>query len=274
MNIWGRIICFMLILNTTRSQDVVSVVGQNVVEISGISDQLLYQIRTEVSKVIDQVAYEQIAQPRDPYNQFGASTSKAQLSSVFAKSRQELMQFAEDLYRLYRPLAIWILINPKLALNTKVTYRDKQLYFQDDIYANAEGLTSYADDAAKGTASYADDAAKASTGIWDDFGKSILQVFRRLRKRSYNPAMERHIDNLIREHWNYAQQNVVSLKDRLIFGWRQVIRDVSHQQTQMDRGIMKRSLIGIFSQRLVEALKRALTTNALYESIVRRLLGK
>jgi hypothetical protein len=264
----------MLILNTTRSQDVVSVVGQNVVEISGISDQLLYQIRTEVSKVIDQVAYEQIAQPRDPYNQFGASTSKAQLSSVFAKSRQELMQFAEDLYRLYRPLAIWILINPKLALNTKVTYRDKQLYFQDDIYANAEGLTSYADDAAKGTASYADDAAKASTGIWDDFGKSILQVFRRLRKRSYNPAMERHIDNLIREHWNYAQQNVVSLKDRLIFGWRQVIRDVSHQQTQMDRGIMKRSLIGIFSQRLVEALKRALTTNALYESIVRRLLGK
>jgi hypothetical protein len=218
-----------------------------------------------VSKVIDQTAHEYAYQTK----QVGLSKSELQNSKIsqlklYESTQRKLSHYADRLIRLYKPIAKWILLNIKFDFRPRMPAPDpgKESLFGSLKKTITDSWKSFRKKPAlpkPGSSTSKSGSFFSNLGpkLKNFFVKSILPA---ISKRSDESQVdEQHIDKLIRENfWFQEQHPGMGLKDKLIFGWKQVIRDVSFESEQT---LVKRrsKLLSDLSERLIQALRRALT---------------
>jgi hypothetical protein len=217
--------------------DLIENVQVNALEKTGILERLLDTIKTEVQNAIDQTAYEKVIKSNPQFADSGKMFMNSQIGmslSAFKSARSELVQIANEVLYLYKPVVIWILTNP--------TIKSKRFIQNPDAASKRDALF------------------KKVSGFLKRTGKAMTSRLGtiRIRKRSNGNILQKQlVEYLI----DFSKNNpTASTKDKLIFGWRLVINNVAsrHSPIFFKRDIQKRS-IKVFYVRLEAALIRALS---------------
>lgn len=234
------------------SPDIVERIQVDLVEKTGIANSIFDRIKLEVGKVIDYTATERVMQTHPQFRKLGRNIQYSKESSELLRiAKIELIDFSKKVLSLYRPLMIWILTNPIFQL--------RRLYLSK-MAIDARGRAFAR--AAKFSAAVRTKGSQFWTGLKNSFQKifSKPQNVASLLKRSDQTAFDFHVDNLVKEHYYYQKHNSKkSVKEKLIYGWKLVIRDVSSEKSQrFFKREMDSRIFRIFAGRLIDALHNVL----------------